>query len=370
MQLIKTIIKILAPALERVISVLDHAFSNFIQPRRRQASLLLQPYVGWGTPKMVEISGRVLLPRSTTPPKHTDSRWSNFINIARRLFSREVGGVKVMGQLAGQRAYAVSDNDGYFSLYFEWPDNRLKVGWHAIHLNMPERKQEGRTVAPAQVIDKAHFGVISDIDDTILQSAVTSFPQMLFTVLTGNAQTRLPFPGVSALYRAFTREQRYRNPIFYVSSSPWNFFDILWQFLNYRAIPLGPMFLRNWGMDLLAGHSGHKNNVIYRILEAYPELSFVLVGDSGEEDPEIYAEVVRRYPQRILAVYIRDVNASYRDQDVRQLSHELRAAGVHLVLAADSLSAAGHALAMGLITATEYRNVVDSVQKEQSWLRL
>lgn len=361
LRLFKTILKLLLPLIERCLSVVDRAFSNFIQPRRRMGELLLQPYVGWGTPRKVELSGRVLLPHSTTPPKRNDTRWNNFLNIGRRLFSREVGGVFVVGQLCGQRVSAVSDSDGYFTLQFEWPHDVLKAGWHAIHLHMPQRKSDGRTVAPAQIVDSAHFGVISDIDDTIIQSDVSSLTQMLFTVLTGNAQTRLPFPGVGALYRAFTREQKMRNPIFYVSSSPWNFFDLLWQFLNYRAIPLGPMFLRNWGMDVLAGHKGHKNRIIYSVLDAYPQLPFVLVGDSGEEDPEIYAEVVRRYPKRILAVYIRDVSKRYRDAEVQRLSDELREAGVHLVLAADSLGAATHALALGLITPNEYRNIINDI---------
>ena len=182
-------------------------------------------------------------------------------------------------------------------------------------------------------------------------------------VLTGNARTRLPFPGVGALYRALTRDGEARNPIFYVSSSPWNFFDLLWQFLDYRRIPLGPMFLRNWGVDLLGGHGGYKHGVIERIFTRFPDLTFVLVGDSGEKDPEIYAEIVRRHPGRVLAVYIRDVTEGTRDSGVLKLREEVRKTGADLVLAADSLNAASHAMAMGLITPGEYRSVLTSVAR-------
>jgi len=226
-----------------------------------------------------------------------------------------------------------------------------------------EDRQEDAARARVQVVGKARFGIISDLDDTVIQSDVTSLPRMLMTSLTGNARTRSPFPGVGALYRALTREGEARNPIFYVSSSPWNFFDLLWQFLDYRRIPLGPLFLRNWGMDLLGGHGGYKHGVIERIFHRYPNLNFVLVGDSGEKDPEIYAEVVRRFPGRVLAVYIRDVTGAERDEGVLRLREEIRKAGADLVLASDSLSAAGHALALGLITPGEYRSVLTSVAR-------
>ena len=216
-----------------------------------------------------------------------------------------------------------------------------------------------------QIVDRARFGIISDLDDTVIQSDVTSLPRMLATVLTGNARTRLPFPGVAAFYRALTRGPvagggQARNPIFYVSSSPWNFFDLLLSFLEYRRIPLGPLFLRNWGFNLLAGHGGYKHGVIEGILNRYPDLPFILVGDSGEKDPEIYAEVVRKWPGRVLAVYIRDVTGAARDEGILHLREEVRKAGVDLVLAADSLAAAGHALAAGFITGGAYRSVMTS----------
>lgn len=356
----KTAFKALLPALERLLTVIDHAAGRFLQPRRARGKLILQPYVGWGSPEQTELSGRVLLPRTIHPARKGDRRLRNAQNVLRRMFSREVGGVQVRGTLAGVTASAVSDTDGYFTLVFA-PPTPLAGGWHQAQLRIEGR--EGVTLARVQIVAQARYGIISDLDDTVIKSDVTSAARMLQTVLTGNARTRLPFPGVGALYRALTREGEARNPIFYVSSSPWNFFDLLWQFLEYRRIPLGPMFLRKWGFDLLSGHGGYKHAVIERLFQKYPQLSFVLVGDSGEKDPEIYAEVVRRHPQRVLAVYIRDVTEASRDEGVLKLREEVRKAGVDLVLAADSLNAASHALAMGLITPGEYRSVLTSVQR-------
>lgn len=356
----KTAFKVALPLIERSIQVVDRTFSQFIQPRRMKGQLILQNYVGWGTPNDIELTGRVLLPRDMRPARKGDPRWRNFRNILRRLSSREVGGVRVTGVLDGISASATSDLDGYFTLNFR-PSAPLPSGWHEASLSIEGR--EGASRARVQVVEKAKFGIISDLDDTVIQSDVTSIPRMLSTVLMGNARTRTPFPGVGALYRALTRDDRERNPIFYVSSSPWNFFDLLWQFLDYRRIPLGPLFLRNWGADLLKGHGGYKHGVIDKIFRKFPQLNFVLVGDSGEKDPEIYTEIVRQYPGRILAVYIRDVTEAFRDESLAKLREEMRKAGVDLVIASDSLNAASHAMALGLITPLEYRSVLTSVAR-------
>ncbi|GGL77202.1 phosphatase [Deinococcus aerolatus] len=358
MNSVKTAFKRALPAVERAVLVADRAISGYVQPRRARGKLILQPYVGWGTPHGVELTGRVLLPRIVSPPTTGDRRWRNFVNSMRRLFSREVGGVQVNGVLDGVSASVLSDDGGYFTLSFT-PLGPLPGGWHEAALSIEGK--EGQTRARVQVIDNARFGVISDLDDTVIQSDVTSLPRMLMTALTGNARTRSPFPGVGALYRALVREGEVHNPIFYVSSSPWNFFDLLWQFLDYRRIPLGPLFLRNWGMGLLAGHGGHKLEIITRLFERFPHLNFVLIGDSGEQDALIYSEVVRRYAGRVLAVYIRDLTGVFQDETVLKLRGELARTGVDLVLAADSLNAAGHAMAMGLITPGEYRGVLVSV---------
>ena len=368
----------LVPLIERGAMALDRFFSRALHSRRARGRLSILSYCGWGNPGGVELMGRVVLPRTLRPPQNADPRWRNFGNIVRRLLSREISGVEVHGILMGAEARAVSDEDGFFTLNFKLPDAPLDIGWHTAELTIPGR--EGVSKATVQVIDEERcaYGLISDLDDTVIQSDVTSVGRMLFTVLTGNARTRSPFPGVGALYRALVRHAsspapervpntpptaKLRNPVFYVSSSPWNFFDLLWQFLEYRRIPLGPLFLRNWGADLLGGHATYKLAVIERIFTAYPRLRFVLAGDSGEHDPEIYAEVVRAFPGRVLGIYIRDVSQGQEHDRVLSLRQELSRLGVDMVLARDSFAAASHAMALGLITPGELRSVAQSVEK-------
>jgi phosphatidate phosphatase APP1 len=369
----------LIPLIERAVMGIDRALSRALQPRRARGLLSLLCYCGWGTPTRVELTGRVVLPRTLHPAANADPRWRNFANILRRLLSREIGGVTVEGTLNGVQAEATSDADGFFTLLFADAGQPFASGWHDAQLRIPGR--ERTSFARVQIVDDSvcAYGLISDLDDTVIQSGVTSMGRMLFTVLTGNARTRAPFPGVGSLYRALARHsladkasgtsQRMpvkrsgRNPVFYVSSSPWNFFDLLWQFLEYRRIPLGPLFLRNWGADLMTGHSTYKHAVIERIFAAYPRLRFVLVGDSGEHDPEIYAEVAHKFPGRVLSIYIRDVNEGQGDERVLNLREEMARIGVDMVLARDSFAAAAHAMALGLITPGELRSVAQSVER-------
>ena len=157
----------------------------------------------------------------------------------------------------------------------------------------------------------ARFLTVSDMDDTVLQSHVTSLVQAFRTVLLGNARTRLPFPGVAAFYRALHAGASggEQNPIVYVSSSPWNLYDLLTDFLDHQGIPRGPLTLRDWDLNREAlGRSRlhrFKDAAIREIMEAYPTLPVILVGDSSQQDPEIYRDVVREFPERALAIYSR-----------------------------------------------------------------
>ncbi|CAA9301719.1 MAG: FIG00580225: hypothetical protein, partial [uncultured Gemmatimonadaceae bacterium] len=223
----------------------------------------------------------------------------------------------------------------------------------------------------------AGFGVISDIDDTVIQSHVTDFLRAARTVLLENARTRLPFPGVSAFYRALARGTAAHggahaapNPIFYVSSSPWNLHDMIADFMAVQRIPVGPLLLRDWDIDrgmLGTGrHHGHKSALVREIFDAYPTLPFILVGDSGEQDPEIYRAVVHDYPGRVLAVYIRNVTpGADRTAAIRLLADEVHAAGSTLVLADDTMAAARHAAERGWIDPAALPAVAEDKREDE-----
>jgi len=193
--------------------------------------------------------------------------------------------------------------------------------------------------------------VISVLGETVVRAGATNVLKMGWIVVRNNAHTRLPFEGVGAFYEALQRgkDGDASNPILYVSSSPWNIYDMLEDFLNVHGVPPGPLFLKDWSPTVLGKHQDYKLGLISRLLDTYEDLPFVLIGDSGEEDPEIYLQAVREYPKRIKAVYIRDVTSHERDVEVKALANQTRKLGTEMVAVPDTIAAAEHAASIGLI---------------------
>jgi phosphatidate phosphatase APP1 len=125
---------------------------------------------------------------------------------------------------------------------------------------------------------------------------------------------------------------------------------VLEDFLDVHGLPAGPLFLKDWSPTVLGKHRSHKLGIIRTLLRTYPQLPFVLIGDSGEKDPEIYHQAAREHPGRIRAIYIRDVTTHRRDAEVRTIAREVRSLGVEMILAPDTAFAAEHAAAEGLIS--------------------
>jgi phosphatidate phosphatase APP1 len=204
---------------------------------------------------------------------------------------------------------------------------------------------------------RAKFGIISDVDDTIMVTNARHLMKMAFATFLRNARGRVPFPGVGALYKALQQggSGADENPVFYVSSGPWNLYDLLQDFLELNSIPVGPVLLQDFGFEpgrfLMASHLEHKMAEIERILQTFPELPFVLMGDSGQHDPEVYRKVLERVPNRIKAIYIRDVTDQERDEEVRKLAEQVKEHAGTLLLVQSSAEAGEDAFGRGLISA-------------------
>ena len=318
------------------------------------------PYLGYGTAQKLTACGRVLEDEGFLPATDGDSRWRNLIQFYKRLESDEVPGARIRASFLGRETEGVTDREGYFKLVLE-PRGRLGPGtWQDIALQLPDTE----VTATARILvppARARFGVISDIDDTIVASHVTRKVRMILTVALSNARTRKPFPGVAAFYRALHAGV---NPVFYVSKSPWNLFPPIVEYLELQGLPLGPVMLRDFG---LRPEKEHKRKTIEEILNTYPKLRFILIGDSGEHDPEIYSGIVQRFRDRIRAIYIRSVNPDpKRIAAVERLITEVAKTGCQLVLAPDCEPAAAHAGAEGLIQASELRTVRADIDSDKN----
>jgi phosphatidate phosphatase APP1 len=317
------------------------------------------PYRDFGTPQALGVRGRVLRDLPLPAAGREDAAWRNLLATLRRFDSREVAGARVRVSHGGAVRVLTTDDEGYFetTLALAAPVT-ADLTWHEVHVELlPDSAADSGHEARAPVLvpsRHAVFGIVSDVDDTVVRTDATQFLRMMRTVFLGNARTRLPFPGVAAFYRALQRGPHGDeiNPLFYVSSGPWNLYELLVEFFELQKIPRGPLLLRDWGIgstrELPTHHVTHKGEAIRRILATYPTLPFILVGDSGQDDPEIYAAVIREFPGRIHVAYIRDVNPDeQRRGAIRALAEELAAEGGALVVAEDTLAAARHAAAAG-----------------------
>ena len=157
--------------------------------------------------------------------------------------------------------------------------------------------------------------VISDIDDTVMFTGVANKLAMVWRLFVEDAASRVAFPGVAALYRALHAGAggAEGNPMLYVSRAPWGLYEMLSEFFQRHAIPVGPvLFLREWGLawthPLPRRAEDHKQELIAHMLALYADLPFVLIGDSGQHDPEVYAQIVEGHPGRVRAVYIRNAD--------------------------------------------------------------
>ncbi len=319
------------------------------------------PYRGHGSTGRLYVHGRVLESETIAPAAEADSTWTNLLNTWRRLESDPLPFARVMARSGDAELEIVADDEGFFGAWLPATSaNSPDSLWHEVKLELvgPLRAQDVDVKATALALippSGAAYGIISDLDDTVIQSHVTNFLLAARTLFLDNARTRLPFPGVAAFYQALhAGTGGAKNPIYYVSSSPWNLYSLLTEFLDLQGIPAGPLMLRDWDLDraMMQGdrHQTHKGAIIREIVGLHPTLPFILIGDSGQQDPEIYKAIVEEFPDRILAVYIRNILRNpERIAGVNALAEQVRAARSTLILADDTLAAARHAVEQGWI---------------------
>lgn len=350
------------------------------QARRRLGwvqPVQIVPYRGYGNAREVILQGRVLERRKIGSPRADDPWWENVRNMIRRFRTAEIPGCRIRARIHGHIAEGRTDRDGYyeFDVRLTTPLDADRL-WHPVEVELLDEvvKGQGRVTATGEVLvppaDSA-FGIISDIDDTIVKSHATDLLKIARITFLNNARTRLPLPGVSEFYRALQAGPtgRLHNPFFYVSRSAWNLYDLLVDFLALHRLPAGPVLLRDFGFDrrtFLKTGRRHKLDTIRRILALCPCTPFLLIGDSGQQDPEVYRQIVCENPGRIAAVYIHKVPWRDRTAEVAALAAEVRREGVEMLLVDNADQAARHAAALGLLAPQDIPAVHEDRRRDES----
>ena len=257
----------------------------------------------------VDVMGRVLSARTLPEPQENDSWWTNGKRMLRRWMTSECPDTPVVVSVGGNIRELVTDEEGYFEVEIENPEMSARV-----EIRLPG--SDGEEIFSEEILfnDEApNVVVISDVDDTVFVSNTAKLLGMVKTALTGNALTRQIFPGVPEFYGLLRGgpDGTERNPISYVTSSPWNLHSLMRNIFENRSVPAGAYFMTDWGLShdnwLKESNHVHKRRAILKIMRWFPEAPVVLLGDSSQHDAEIYTRIATEFPDRIAAIVIRDV---------------------------------------------------------------
>jgi phosphatidate phosphatase APP1 len=281
------------------------------------------------------------------------------LNTFRRMESDEMPGSRLRVRVCGVEAETETDAEGFFALELDCRD--AKPGWHDARvelLSSPSRHEAEPALGELLIVEPdCALGIVSDLDDTVIATGARNKVTHTRILLVRDALEQVAFPGVAEFYRLLMKgaDGNGRHPVFYVSRSSWGLYDLFVDFMESHDIPRGPTFLMDAAVieekSAAVGHENHKLDTLAEILEMHARMRVVLIGDSGQHDPEAYLEAVRRWPKRVRAVYLRDVTRRKRDREVKRLVEEIERLGVPAAACETTEEMARHAERLGLIPA-------------------
>lgn len=344
----------------------------FLNLFRLTAEPTVKVYHGYGHNNCLTVFGHVFRLSPFPRKRYRQSFVFNTLALLRLFLVKPYSGVEVEVEWKGKSHKAKTDKDGFFRI--DWEDDEpIERGWKSVMVNAYD---SGRFIAKAAgrmfIPYEAQYIFVSDIDDTFLISHSANMRKRLYVLFTQNARSRLPFEGVVRHYQLLTQTgttSEAPNPFFYVSSSEWNLYEYILEFTAINKIPRGIFLLsqlKGFSQLLKTGqnHHGTKFTRIVRIMKAFPNHRVVLLGDSSQQDPYIYQEVVKHFPKQVHAVYIRDVYQKNYEK-VKDVLHTIEASGVPCLFFQHSKEAILHSVKIGLIPAEAAEEKLQEAEAEK-----
>lgn len=342
----------------------------------------IEPYMGFSNGHDVYLSGNVMEDKGLDKPKPGQKLGTNLLAMFKRYVSDEIGGVRVKVIFRNKSEIVETNELGIFHCSFRF-DEQIFMNNHfeEVYFELLDEvvEDQGEITATGKVLmvsGKLPFGVVSDIDDTVMVSHSTKTLKKLKLMLFKNARTRVPFEGVGAFYRALRKgreNQKHYNPVFYVSSSEWNLYDLLVDFFEFRNIPAGPLMLQELEHSIFqfwksgGGTHEHKLEKIRFLFSFFPDLNFVLIGDSGQRDPSLYLQAVREYPGRVKAVYIRCIGKAHKNRQTIEIAEKMKESGVPMLLIDNTEEAARHALLNEFIAPSSMPDIARQLEEDHNY---
>ncbi|MFV0429635.1 MAG: App1 family protein [Arachnia sp.] len=263
-------------------------------------------FTGIGTPEHVRVLARVVL----RPPRQLGLVQAAQELIQRRGWRNFVAAptphARVSVVVDDQRVDVEADRGGYIDVRITNPG--LTPGWHSVRI---EGARGGSAMAPVQVVDSEEtFGIVSDIDDTILSTWLPRLFVAAWNSFVLTEQARQAVPGMARLFQQLLAENP-GAPIVFVSTGAWNTYPMVSRFLERHGIPRGALLLTDWGptnTGWFRSGADHKRTCLRELARDLPNIAWVLVGDDGQHDPDLYAEFATLQPEHVRARAIRQLS--------------------------------------------------------------
>ena len=275
--------------------------------RRRGYTPRVVTYPSYGTVDRVRVRARVLLTARDAPTPGSVARrgWRNLLSA--ELPDAEVHVRTAPGAEGTDLAVARTDRGGYLDVSVPVA---LEPGWQTLYLSVGD---DADVPAPVQVVDPAAtHGIVSDIDDTVLVTMVPRPHLAAWNFLVRSEARRKPVPGMPELYGRLTATHP-DAPVFYLSTGAWNTASALARFLHRVGLPQGSLLLTDLGPTgaaLMRSGREHKAATLRLLAQELPDLRWILVGDDGQHDPQVYETFAAEHPGRVAAIAVRELSVT------------------------------------------------------------
>lgn len=280
---------------------LEYRFHAWRERRARARGLRpgATGFPGYGTEEWVRVLGRVLI---APPQKRTSSGESASLRGWRSFAAVPVGYAQVTVTIEGVAHEVVADRGGVIDARLA---ATLAPGWQTVTMSV-----EGSSPTETRVFvvgSDVRFGVVSDVDDTVM---VTALPRPLLAAWNSfvvDEHARQPVPGMAVLLERLSREHP-GTPVIYLSTGAWNVAPTLMRFLRRHLFPTGALLLTDWGPThdrWFRSGRDHKETNLRRLAGEFPNVKWLLVGDDGQHDDAIYTGFASEHPDNVAAVAIR-----------------------------------------------------------------
>jgi len=267
--------------------------------RRRGHTPTVTPFPGYAGPDWVRVLGRVMI---VPPVRRTESGAYASVRGWRSFVAVPIGYAQVTVTIAGVRHDVVADRGGVIDVRLP---ATLDPGWQAFTMSVEDGEAvETRAFVVAPDVD---FGVVSDVDDTVM---VTALPRPLLAAWNSfvvDEHARQPVPGMAVLMERVVRENP-GAPVVYLSTGAWNIAPTLMRFLQRHLFPPGALLLTDWGPThdrWFRSGKAHKLSNLRRLAQEFPHVRWLLIGDDGQHDDELYTTFAAEHPQSVVGVAIR-----------------------------------------------------------------